>query len=297
MTRLAILADIHGNLPALEAVIADMQQFNVDHVVVAGDSINWGPFSAEVMARITDLNWSIIRGNNELYLLDYNTPRMPEHWQSYVLPPWLRATIPPRFQHIIASMPDTLQLRFTDAPTVRVVHGAPGNHWVSMSPMTPDEKLAELLHDTEETTVIAAHTHLVMDRQVGRWHVINPGTVGVPLDGIHTARYAILDSHPEGWNALPRQVVYDIAPLLAFYENAQHQPALGLDMRLLLEEFKQARLRVHPYNLWHREHFGSAPKTRATVDEFLRLDESIMEKYMSLEYRRENMSPNGKGSL
>jgi Icc-related predicted phosphoesterase len=52
MTRLAILADIHGNLPALEAVLADLAQFPVDHVVVAGDVINWGPHSAEVMAQV-----------------------------------------------------------------------------------------------------------------------------------------------------------------------------------------------------------------------------------------------------
>ena len=54
MTRLAVLADIHGNLPALKAVIDDMAQFEVDHVVVAGDSVNWGPFSCEVLELATN---------------------------------------------------------------------------------------------------------------------------------------------------------------------------------------------------------------------------------------------------
>ncbi len=71
MTRLAILSDIHGNLPALEAVMADMAQFVVDHVIVAGDSINWGPFSREVVETVLLNNWAAVRGNNELYLLDY----------------------------------------------------------------------------------------------------------------------------------------------------------------------------------------------------------------------------------
>jgi predicted phosphodiesterase len=89
MTRLAVLSDIHGNLPALEAVLADMKPFAVDQVVIAGDVVNWGPFSADVMERVTCENWAIIRGNNEFYLLEYNTPRQPEHWQSYTLLPWL----------------------------------------------------------------------------------------------------------------------------------------------------------------------------------------------------------------
>ena len=72
MTRLAVLADIHGNLPALQAVIADMAQFAVDQVVVAGDSVNWGPFSRQVMELIWAHRWPVIRGNNELYLLDYS---------------------------------------------------------------------------------------------------------------------------------------------------------------------------------------------------------------------------------
>ena len=75
MTRLAVLADIHGNLPALQAVIDDMAQFAVDQVVVAGDSINWGPFSREVLEVIRERRWPVIRGNNELYLLDYDTER------------------------------------------------------------------------------------------------------------------------------------------------------------------------------------------------------------------------------
>ena len=92
MTRLAVLADIHGNLPALEAVSMDMAQFEVDHVVVAGDSVNVGPFSREVLKLVSERNWATIRGNNAFYVLDYQTPRMPEHWSAFTLPPWLRAT-------------------------------------------------------------------------------------------------------------------------------------------------------------------------------------------------------------
>ena len=83
MTMLAILADIHGNLPALEAVLEDLAHFKVDHVVVAGAMVNWGPFSAQVMDRVTSEGWAVIRGNNEFYWSD---PRFcgvtPGPWRS-----------------------------------------------------------------------------------------------------------------------------------------------------------------------------------------------------------------------
>ena len=90
MTRLAVLADIHGNLPALQAVIDDMKQFDVDHVVVAGDSVNWGPFSREVLELVFQRRWALIRGNNAFYALDYGTVRAPDFWSSFSLPPILR---------------------------------------------------------------------------------------------------------------------------------------------------------------------------------------------------------------
>ena len=67
MTRLAVLADIHGNLPALQAVMVDMAQFQVDPVIVARDAVDWGPFSAQVVECIVKGNWAVVCGNNGLY--------------------------------------------------------------------------------------------------------------------------------------------------------------------------------------------------------------------------------------
>jgi predicted phosphodiesterase len=129
MTRLAILADIHGNLPALEAVLQDLSQFKMDHVIVAGDVINWGPFSAQVMERVTREGWAVIRGNNEFYVLDYNTPRAPSEWEEYSLLPWLHRQLNGHWRNVIAAWPDALSLRFPDAPPLRVVHGSPRSPW------------------------------------------------------------------------------------------------------------------------------------------------------------------------
>src|SRR5690606_21224585 len=103
-------------------------QFAIDRVIVAGDVVNWGPCSAEVLEIVTREGWAVIRGNNEFYLLNYNTPRQPAHWADYHLLPWLYHQLKGRWHQVIATWPDELSLQFPDAPPVRVVHDAPGDH-------------------------------------------------------------------------------------------------------------------------------------------------------------------------
>ena len=78
MTRVAVLADIHGNLPALDAVLADVAPWRPDAIVHAGDAVCWGAQSREVLERLREVGAPGIRGNNELYLLDSGTSRMPD---------------------------------------------------------------------------------------------------------------------------------------------------------------------------------------------------------------------------
>jgi 3',5'-cyclic AMP phosphodiesterase CpdA len=118
MTKLAILSDIHGNLPALEAVISDLEIFEVDHVIVPGDVTNFGPFSRQTAELVIEKGWSVIRGNNEFFLVDYKTPRAPAEWNDpiQVAPTvWLDRQFDQRLKTIIASWADTLNLRFRDA--------------------------------------------------------------------------------------------------------------------------------------------------------------------------------------
>ena len=202
MTKLAILSDIHANLPALDAVMADMAQFDVNAVVVAGDIINGAPFEQQVVERVMENHWAVIRGNGEQYLLDYNSPRMPEAWQNKIefpIPAWLHRQLDQDAINAIAAWPDTLSLRFPDTPTLRVVHGSLRSANDSIYPDLSDEAIAEMLAGIEEETVIAGHTHLSMDRQIGKWHLLNPGSVGLPLDGNFTASYMLLNGDERGW--------------------------------------------------------------------------------------------------
>lgn len=284
MTRLAVLSDIHGNLSALQAVMDDMVTYNVDHVVVAGDNINGGPFSRQVMQIITAQNWAIIRGNNEYYLLDYETSRAPVHWSSFTLPLYLHEQLGESWLNVIAGLPDSLNLRFRDAPPIRVVHGIPDNPWQAIFPQTPMADIELWLNDVPETTVISAHSHISMERCVDRWQIFNPGSVGVPVDGNFTASYMILEGHQDGWDLLAhRRIPFDYAPLVAEFERQQFEERCGGTGRLIIEEFRTARLQVYPFHMWVQSTYPDQPETDAMVDEFLQLDD--VSQYLPADYR------------
>jgi predicted phosphodiesterase len=289
VTRLAILSDIHANLPALEAVIADMGQFNVDHVVVAGDIINWGPFSVEVVERITSLGWGLIRGNHEYYLLDYDTSRAPDLWKTFDTPRWLNEQLGGRWKNVIAAWPESVSLRYPDAPLVRVVHATPRNIREGIYDLTPDDEAEAALDGVDESFVIFGHTHLRMNRQVGRWHLFNPGSVGTPLDARLGASYLILDGDAGGWHPTFHRVVYDPAPNFAAFEDRKIIDHLGSTGRLLIEEYKTARPYIYPFNEWSRQHHSDEPRTVALAERFLAEVDDI-DPYLPAAYQTENIS-------
>jgi predicted phosphodiesterase len=220
--KLAILADIHGNLPALDAVARELERLQPDYVVVNGDLINGVPFSAEVIDRIRGLGWAVVRGNHEFYLLDLGTSRAApgsddaERWGQLH---WLCARVTPAQAAYLAMLPDERTLYLPGAQPLRVTHGLPGRNKVGLYRSQPDDKIAVELTEVREATFVTAHTHVQIDRHIHwlpevngelsthphgdmhqpggaarDWHVINPGSVGLPLDQRATAQFAMLEA-------------------------------------------------------------------------------------------------------
>ena len=284
MTRLAVLADIHGNLPALEAVLADMQRFAVHQVIAAGDTVNWGPFSRETLEIVTQRRWAVVRGNNEFYALDYDTIRAPAHWSRFTLPPILREQLGEDGIRLLACQPDTLSLRFPDAPPLRIVHGIPGNPWRAIFPQTAETVISAWLDSVTESTVVCAHSHIALERRVGRWQLFNPGSVGVPLDGERSASYMIIEGAEDGWQLLAhRRINYDMQPIFAAFARMEFAERGGNVAWLAIEEFRSARLQVYPYLRWKQLHSPHAPDSSALLDEFMNIDDT--RPYLPPEYR------------
>ena len=282
MTRLAVLADIHSNLPALEAVLDDLKNFSVDRIIVAGDVVNWGPFSRQVMERLSDLDCAIIRGNNELYLTEWQTPRMPEAWKVFTVPPYTLAQLGDHWVNVISTWPDSLTLRFRDAPLIQVVHGSPHSPFEAMLPTDSDSQLETILASVEAPTVIAAHSHLALDRHAGRWHLINPGSVGNPLDGDATASYMLLDGRSDGWQVTQRRIPFDSQRVIDEFERTRFVDQSGVIGYLVMQEYKSARMEVLPFLKWWRKNYPDEPQSMALLEAFSQVNKR---DYMPVAYQ------------
>jgi predicted phosphodiesterase len=271
MTTLAILSDIHGNLPALEAVLADLANFEVDHVIVPGDVIHFGPFSRRTAELVIEKGWPVIRGNNEFFLVDYKTPRAPNEWNDpvqYAPTAWLDRQFDRNLRTIIGAWPDTLNLRFWDAPPALVCHGTPQSPWGPIYSTLTDEEIERLLSNVEADFVICGHTHLPMDRQSRKWRIFNPGSVGVPLDGVHSASYMILEGNEQGWTPTFRRVPFDYEAVFEEFERSGYNRESGPIGRLVVEIYRTARP-LMGFIRWREKHKPESALTHELVDEFL----------------------------
>lgn len=269
MTRLAVLADIHGNLPALEAVIADMEGEDVDRVVVAGDLINIGPWSREVLERVLDLGWIAIRGNHEHYLLDHVAPSPVNARKDWPFLDFLAEQLGEAWLARLAVMPDELSLRFADAPPLRVVHAAPGNPFRTVTAVTAESDALAMLAGTDEGSIVAGHYHMAFERYLSKWHFINPGPVGTPHVGLQDACYAVLEGDARGWRVEHRRLPVDASALLEEMGRMGYVERFGLRGHVAVEQFRLARPLFVSFRRWARRQHPGQEWSYALLDEFL----------------------------
>lgn len=219
--RIAFLADIHGNLPALEAVITDLRQQAPDAVYLVGDQINRCPWNNEVMDVLAGYGWPAIYGNHDWVvgkLGEEDCPRVFADQTRFPSLWWARETIQPKHLTTIRSLPVEMRLAFDDGPAIRMLHGVPGNPFLGLLPYAPSEKLVEAIQGVDEPVIVAGHIHRPMDRTVtdgrGRnWRIFNGGSIGLPYSNHPAAQYLLLDSTPGGWTPYFRTLEYDHSPL------------------------------------------------------------------------------------
>jgi predicted phosphodiesterase len=271
MTKLAILADIHGVWPALESVLQDLGQFNPDRIIVVGDLINLGPFSRQVVIHAVENDWVVVRGNNELALLDYDTPRAPDQWQDltqFAMLGWLDRQIDDDLKDTIGAWPDTLQLRFRDAPPIRLVHGSARSSIEPIYRTATDKEIEDLLAGTAEHVVVAGHTHLPMQRTSGKWRILNPGSVGMPLDGDGSASYMLLEGDRNGWHPTFRRVCFDYTPVFREFERQGFVEECGVIGYLVVETLRTARPQVTPFLKWRDQLYPDEPLSTEMLQEY-----------------------------
>jgi predicted phosphodiesterase len=251
MSRVAVIADIHGNLPALEAVVRDIEERAVDEVLVGGDLVGRGPEGSRVVQRIRQLGWQSVRGNHEDYLLTFRAGEVPPGWleaEEWSASRWMAAELRPEDVRLIAALPFSLASK--QAPRLRLVHASPRSTNDAIGPWTSQQRLEEHLGSVAEPTLVCGHTHRPLQRKLPLGEVVNVGSVGLPFNGDRRAQYVIFEAGEDGVRAEFRQVDYDLEEILAIYESSGFLAAGGVTARLLKMELQCAQPYLVPFLHW-----------------------------------------------
>jgi putative phosphoesterase len=182
--RVAALYDIHGNLPALEAVLDDVRRVRVDRIVIGGDVVP-GPMPRETVARVMSLDVPalFIRGNGDREVLSrmrgVDTDTVPERFREVIW--WVARQLDSSIVDVFDSWPETVRLRIEELGEVLFCHATPRNDTDIFTRTTPEERLLSIFGRLDVRIAICGHTHMQFDRIVGRTRVVNAGSVGMPF--------------------------------------------------------------------------------------------------------------------
>jgi predicted phosphodiesterase len=179
----AAIADIHGNVHALDAVLADPRLQQADRIVVLGDVVA-GTFPTESFDRLAALGERvrILRGNADRIVLERKEAEAR----------WVYDQLGPDRVAAIEGWPLTFAVAVPGLGDVRCCHAIPRDDEEIITKLTPDEDVAAALAGTDEPLVVAGHTHMQLDRRVGSWRFVNVGSVGRPYEGRPGAYWALL---------------------------------------------------------------------------------------------------------
>jgi len=174
--RIAALYDIHGNLPALEAVLADVAASPIDRIVVGGDVVA-GPMPREVLSLIRDLGddtvW--VRGNGD---------REPG--------PWAAGRLGARERSFLTDLPTAVSIDVDGLGPTLFCHGSPRSDEESLTLVSPEKRVVAALAGVRERVVVCGHTHTQFDRETAGVRLVNAGSIGMPYESRGGAYWVLL---------------------------------------------------------------------------------------------------------
>jgi predicted phosphodiesterase len=272
--RIAVLADVHGNLPALEAVAADLAELSPDRVIVNGDMVNRGPSGVEVLAFAAERGWTMTLGNHDDLVRMWvdRDPALPSSWFD---DPFWRATgwcaeqieaggwLP-----AIGRLPMTVAIEPARAASILVSHGSPRHYREGYGKHLADEAVSEIVEMHPYDVLVGSHTHQPLERRWARHLILNSGAVGTPFNGDPRAQYLFLERDGAGWRHAFRTVDYDRRAATEAYVSSGYLDAAGFSARIFWLELATARSWMVPFLMWSER--NDAPRNEAGWQRFLR---------------------------
>ncbi len=277
--KLAVLADIHANLPALEAVTAALEAWGPDQVVVAGDVVNRGPRSPECLAFVQDkvqrAGWQVLKGNHEDYVIEQGNPDAPRTgplFEVYRHTQWT-------FEHLngesapLAAWPDFISL-YPETP-VRIAHASSLGNTFGLYPMLEDDELTRRVGEPTPALFCGGHTHYPfltrladpLGNRSGGTLIANVGAAGLPFDGDRRGCYAQFTLQNGAWDGEIVRVPYDWGRTLADFQESGFLDQAGPMTWLVLVEFLYAKSQLYA---WMRDYYEPVLAGQTTVEATVR---------------------------
>lgn len=216
--KVALIGDVHANLPALEAVLAHARKQNVKAIWNIGDWVGYNAFPNEVVERLKKERAVSIIGNYDLKVLRFK--KRQEKWQQskqpqkYLAFKWAYKTLSKKNRKYLRSLPREIVFRYADM-SILLTHASPASIEEAIFLDTPEERLQELAVLAGTDAIIFGHSHQPFVRQVDGVWFINTGTVGRPDDGDPRATYAVLTLSAKTFHVEHFRVDYNVERAVA----------------------------------------------------------------------------------
>lgn len=267
--RIAVLSDIHANLPALLATLAAVDGTAADVVVVAGDIVNRGPSSLACLERILQRRerhgWRLLKGNHEDFVVrEAEAPPNRPDWlrKLYAHTRWTLERVREHLP-LLRALPDHVELEGPDGSQLRFTHASMRGNRHGLYEDMDEGDLGELIAPPPRVLTVG-HTHIPFIRTVDATLVVNAGAAGLPFDGDTRASFAVLDWSAGAWRARIVRVPYDHEAAEAAFHNSGYLDDAGPMAPLILDELRQARPRL---GWWHRHYERSVAAGELTIEE------------------------------
>lgn len=274
--KLAVLADIHSNLAALEAVAEDIDRWRPDAVVVAGDVVNRGPQPAQCLAlvqrREISHGWQTVLGNHEEYVIAQTRPNPPGAGRMSDVVQSTRWTLARLGGDVAAleAMPFQRSVAGPDGSEARIVHASARGTRDGIFSETLDGVLRQQLGCPAPALLCVGHTHWPLVRRVDDTLVVNVGAVGLPFDGDRRASYGRMTWDGCRWQAEIVRLTYDWRRTERAFDDEGFLEGGGPLVRLHLAELREARSQLFSWMHLYEEDIRAGRITVAdAVDRWL----------------------------
>lgn len=183
--KIAALYDIHGNLPALNAVLKELEEIKPDSIVVGGDIVS-GPMPKQSLERVLSLNETanFIRGNGDrevVMAFDGKTLPSAMSEKGREKTQWVSKQLTKAQRDFLSKLPTTITVSADGLGDILFCHATPSSDEDIFTPLTSQEKVTDIFSDVQQKTVICGHTHMQFERQAGDTRIFNAGSVGMPF--------------------------------------------------------------------------------------------------------------------